>query len=223
MTAREPMRGVWRDRAGRQPDREAWTDDDRVVLVDDEGAATGAAHKSAVHHDDTPLHLAFSCYVFDPDGRLLLTTRAPDKPSFPGVLTNSVCGHPRPGEPVDLAATRRAHSELGLAVGAPRLLLPRFAYRAVMDGVVEHEICPVFAAWVEADTEPSLDPTEVGSARWVPWTSFRDEVLSGALAVSPWCAEQVRALADLPDDPASWPAADPALLPPAAHLSAGAR
>ena len=61
------------------------------------GSPVGQAPKSVVHHDDTPLHLAFSCYVVDPAGRLLVTTRAASKPSFPGVVTNTVCGHPRAG------------------------------------------------------------------------------------------------------------------------------
>ena len=64
--------------------RGAWVSDDPVVLLDDAGSPVGQAPKSVVHHDDTPLHLAFSCYVVDPAGRLLVTTRAASKPSFPG-------------------------------------------------------------------------------------------------------------------------------------------
>ena len=66
----------------------AWNDD-TVVLVDESGAAIGTALKSEVHHESTPLHLAFSCSLFDLEDQLLVTTRASSKPSFPGVLTNS--------------------------------------------------------------------------------------------------------------------------------------
>lgn len=188
------------------------------MLLDPRGRAIGTAPKAGVHHANTPLHLAFSLYVFNDRGELLVTRRALGKATFPGLWTNSVCGHPGPGEAIDAAARRRAEQELGLRLGALRLLLPEYAYRAEMDGVVEHELCPVLAAWVDSGTVASAAREEVEQTRWVPWTTFVDEVRSGSLALSPWAAEQVEALTGLGPEPEAWPQADPGLLPPAARL-----
>jgi isopentenyl-diphosphate Delta-isomerase len=186
---------------------------EQVVLLDEGGNAIGTSAKADVHGTDTPLHLAFSCYVFDADGRFLLTQRAIDKPTFGGVWTNSCCGHPAPGEPMADAVRRRVGQELGLTLGRLTLVLPRFRYRAVMDnGTVENEMCPVFTATASDDPRP--DPAEVEAWEWVPWAQFRDDVLSGRREVSQWCREQVEAL---PLDPLSAPSADPAGLPPAAR------
>ena len=217
VVSREPMRLVHADRAARDPHHGAWVSDDDVVLLDDAGSPVGRAPKSVVHHDDTPLHLAFSCYVVDPAGRLLVTTRAASKPSFPGVVTNTVCGHPRPGEDLAEAVRRRARSELGVEVGDLRLVLPDFRYRAVMNGLVEHELCPVFVGFVD-DDRMATDPAEVDDAQWVPWAQFRDEVLAGDRTVSPWCTEQVPLLDALGPDPHAWPAGPRDGLPPAAEL-----
>jgi isopentenyl-diphosphate delta-isomerase type 1 len=220
VTSRDPMRLVARDRAAVDPFGGAWVSDDPVVLVDEGGAPIGQGRKSAIHHDDTPLHLAFSCYVLDPAGRLLVTTRAASKPSFPGVVTNTVCGHPTPGEDLAQAVRRRARSELGVEVGDLRLVLPEFRYRAQMNGIVENEVCPVFVGWATNDST-APDPEEVDDVQWVPWEQFRDEVLEGVRTVSPWATEQVPLLAALGPDPRSWPAGSRAALPPAATLGPG--
>jgi isopentenyl-diphosphate Delta-isomerase len=186
---------------------------EQVVLLDESGKAVGVADKSTVHHCDTPLHLAFSCYVFDEGGAVLLTRRATHKPTWPGVWTNSFCGHPAPGEDLAEAVRRRATQELGVALEGVRLLLPAFRYRAVMpDGVVENEMCPVFVATTSDPVAP--DPDEVADVEWVDWAAFRSSVLAGARPVSPWCVEQVQAL---PADPVTAPGQPEASLPAAAR------
>jgi isopentenyl-diphosphate delta-isomerase len=184
-----------------------------VVLLDEEGRATGTADKAGVHGPDTPLHLAFSCYVLDADRRLLLTRRALHKKTWPGVWTNTVCGHPGPGEPIHDAVRRRARGELGLELDTLTLVLPAYRYRFAMhDGTVENEMCPVFVATTHAEARP--DPDEVDDVAWVDWADLRAQVLAGARDVSPWCADQLR---QLPAEPWSAPDADPGLLPAAAR------
>jgi len=184
---------------------------ERVVLLDDAGRAIGTEAKATVHHATTPLHLAFSSYVIDDAGRVLLTRRALSKPTWPGVWTNSCCGHPLPGEPVPAAVRRRLADELGVVTEAIELVLPEFRYRAEMPtGVVENELCPVYR--VRWSGDPTPDPAEVASYQWVEWSEVRD-----VPGLSPWCLLQLDELSGLGATPGEWPVADPALLPPAAR------
>ena len=169
--------------------------EDRVVLLSDDGQPIGSALKSEVHHEHTPLHLAFSCYVLDAAGRLLVTRRAWSKTTWPGAWTNSCCGHPGPGEDVEDAVRRRLRQELGLEVSDLHAVLPDFRYRAVMsDGVVENEVCPVYVAHCADPGSLAPDPDEVVEHEWVHWARFRDDALSGRREVSPWCRLQLDAL-----------------------------
>jgi isopentenyl-diphosphate delta-isomerase len=161
-----------------------------VVLVDDDGRAVGTMPKREVHHGETPLHRAFSAYLFDDAGRLLVTRRADDKATFPGMWTNTVCGHPGPGEDDDAAIARRAGAELGLDVADLRPALPDYRYRAEFRGVVENEICPVYIGRFCGD--PAPDPTEVGEWELLDWAAFRRRQESEGDAWSPWCREQAR-------------------------------
>jgi isopentenyl-diphosphate delta-isomerase len=186
-----------------------------VVLVDETGYASGTAAKAAVHHARTPLHLAFSCYLFNGAGQFLLTRRAESKRTWPGVWTNTCCGHPLPGEPMSGSVLRRLQDELGIGAAKLALVLPRFRYQARMaNGVLENEVCPVYAAY--SDVPPDPDPAEVVEARWVDWGEFCEAVRTGQQPVSPWCAMQLAELTALGPRPPDWIPADAADLPPAA-------
>src|SRR5689334_6986978 len=165
---------------------------EQVVLLTPDGTPCGVADKASVHREVTPFHLAFSCYVFDASGRLLVTRRALHKLTWPGVWTNSCCGHPGPGEAPADAVLRRVVQELGLSVANLTLALPEFSYRASFGGVEEYELCPVFLA--RADAEPQLDPDEVAAAEWWSWPDFVAAATAPDSTISPWAQKQVRAL-----------------------------
>jgi isopentenyl-diphosphate delta-isomerase len=164
-----------------------------VVLLDGDGRPCGAAPKAEVHHGDTPLHLAFSCWLVDGLGRTLLTRRAATKRTWPGAWSNSFCGHPAPGERVEDAVHRRAAVELGTRVSEPVAVLPDFRYRAVMDdGTVENEICPVYIAGLLSPAEPNR--AEVSDLRWVPFADLSGALGAEPSSYSPWMLEQLDAL-----------------------------
>lgn len=164
-----------------------------VVLMSEGGDEIGVEYKSDVHGADTPLHLAFSCYLLDEGGRLLVTRRALAKQTWPGAWTNSFCGHPGPGEALEEAVRRRAGEELGARIGALRCVLPGFRYRAVdAGGIVENEICPVFVARLGGTVDPR--PEEV--VEWA-WASTEDVTASAErtpFAFTPWMSEQLALL-----------------------------
>lgn len=169
-------------------------DQERVVLLEADGTPRGTELKSVVHTGDTPLHLAFSVHLMAADGRVLMTRRALSKKTWPGVWTNSLCGHPAPGEATADAIRRRAQQELNLDpawLSDPEPLLPQFRYRAVdASGVVENEICPVFVVQllVDPDQLPEPNPDEVAEQRWLPGTDLVAAVQAAPFVVSPWLA-----------------------------------
>ncbi len=165
-----------------------------IVLVDETGRAIGTAEKWSSHHSHTPLHLAFSCYVFDHSGSFLVTRRAMEKKVWPGVWSNSVCGHPAPKERVVAAIQRRLQYELGMTACDFELVLPQHMYRAPpFAGVVEYEFCPVFVA--RAESEPRANPIEVADFEWVRWTDFVEAAEQDTSEVySWWCKNQLKEL-----------------------------
>jgi isopentenyl-diphosphate delta-isomerase len=162
---------------------------DRVVLLDADGEPVGSGLKSTIHTENTPLHLAFSCHVVNAAGKVLVTRRALSKQTWPGVWTNSFCGHPQPDETTTDSVARRAAYELGLDITNLELVLPNFRYRAVdASGIVENEICPVYLARV--DTDPTPNPHEVMDSSWVDPGALGESIARTPWAFSPWLVLQ---------------------------------
>lgn len=172
--------------------------DDVVVLVDDDGNDAGTAPRLAVHTADTPRHRAFSTHLRRADGKVLITRRALHKKTWPGVWTNSACGHLLPGETPVQAALRRVPLELGAAPTNLRVVLPDFTYRATdASGIVENELCPVMVGDIDADAL-DLNPDEVAEHAWVTWDEVRNLVCTAPFLLSPWAVLQVPQLGERP-------------------------
>ena len=141
-----------------------------------------------------------------------------EQAELPGVVTNTVCGHPRPGEDLAEAVRRRARSELGVEVRDLRLVLPDFRYRAVMNGLVEHELCPVFVGFVDDDRARDRPRggrrRAVGAVAAVPRRGAR----RAAAPSRPGAPSRCRCSTPSAPDPRAWPAGPRDGLPPAAEL-----
>jgi isopentenyl-diphosphate delta-isomerase type 1 len=176
---------------------------DHVVLLSEAHEPIGEVPRSSVHSRTTPLHLAFSVHVFDDTGKTLTTRRSLTKGTWPGVWTNTCCGHPRPGESIPAAIRRRLHDELGLAIGDLECVLPDFAYRATdANGIVENEVCPVFAARVVHPSAPLLpNPDEVLDWRWARWLDVTEAARRTPFIFSPWAVLQMAELGPRPWSP----------------------
>lgn len=171
--------------------------DEQVVLLDEAGAPIGAMGKAQVHTEHTPLHLAFSCYLLNESGEVLLTRRALSKQTWPGVWTNSFCGHPAPGEAMVDAIARRGREELGTEVSEIQVVLPDFRYRATdTSGIVENEICPVHVAHLVGDLTPN--PAEVVEWAWITPEQLAGAIARAPFAFSPWLVEQLSQLSAHP-------------------------
>lgn len=137
-----------------------------LELVDEDGTTIGTAEKLAAHQPPGQLHRAFSVFLFDERGRLLLQQRALGKYHSPGVWSNTCCGHPYPGEAPFAAAARRTYEELGVS---PSLLAEagtvRYNHPDPHSGLVEQEFNHLFVGMVQSPLRP--DPGEVGTTAFV--------------------------------------------------------
>lgn len=165
--------------------------EEQVVLVDADDRPVGIGGKQSVHVDGA-LHRAFSIFVFNRAGELLLQRRAGSKYHSAGLWTNTCCGHPRPSESLEAAAARRLQEEMGFACELERAF--QFRYRAQLDnGLIEHEIDHVFLG--RSDAEPRPNPEEVSDYSWRSPAHLSDDLARHPERYSYWlrhCFARVR-------------------------------
>jgi isopentenyl-diphosphate delta-isomerase len=162
-------------------------DRSQVLLVDEQGHVLSTMAKLDAHEAPGHLHLAFSVFLFDGSGRLLVQKRASSKYHFPGIWANACCSHPEPGEDLVASAERRLAEELG--VSAQLDDVGSFVYRAVdpVSGRVEHEFDHVLVGTLADGDEPRPAPDEVDAVEWVEPGSVLDAGPERGYA--PWFAQ----------------------------------
>lgn len=138
-------------------------EEELVVLVDQDDNQHGVAKKMEAHEKGL-LHRAFSVFVFNSKGELLLQKRAAGKYHSPGLWTNTCCSHPRVGEKVEDAASRRLLEEMGMDCALSKTF--SFVYRAELENnLIEHEFDHVFIG--VTDDEPKMNPEEVQDFKYL--------------------------------------------------------
>ena len=154
-----------------------------LILVDRDDNELGTLSKARCHDGEGVLHRAFSLFVFDPDGRLLLQRRAHDKRLWPGYWSNSCCSHPRAGERMEEAVHRRLLQELGIV--AELDFVYKFVYQARYGAAgSEHELCWVYAG---VTAEPvQANETEVAEWRFVDPEGLAAELDAHPERYTPW-------------------------------------
>ncbi len=159
------------------------SEDDALILVDSEDQAIGTLSKAACHDGAGRLHRAFSLFIFNERGELLLQQRAAGKRLWPLFWSNSCCSHPRAGETQELAAHRRLAEELGLE--AKLQYLYRFEYMArYLDQGSEHELCSVYAGVTNRD--PKTNGNEIADWRWITPEALSTELAQERDRFTPW-------------------------------------
>jgi isopentenyl-diphosphate Delta-isomerase len=168
--------------------------DDHIVLVDKQNRVLGTTPKLVSHNQNTPLHRAFSLFIFNSKGEILLQQRSSKKKTWPLIWSNSCCGHPMLNETNINAAKRRAKFELGMNIKQAFEVLPDYSYKAELNGVVENEICPVIITFT--DENPTINRNEVECVRWVKWDAFLNEIRIKPSFYSVWCEQEAKLLSE---------------------------
>jgi len=159
------------------------SEDELLVLVDAEDNETGHMTKAECHDGAGVLHRAFSVFLFNQHGEILLQQRGADKRLWPMYWSNSCCSHPRKGESLELATTRRLQDELN--VSATLEFVYKFSYQARFgEAGSENEMCSVFLG--RLDGEPNANATEIEAMRFVTAGHLSDELAATPDKFTPW-------------------------------------
>lgn len=156
--------------------------EEKVILVNENDEQLGLMGKMEAHQKAL-LHRAFSVFVFNKKGELMLQQRALDKYHSPGLWTNTCCSHQRSGESNLQAGKRRLQEEMGFECGLKELF--SFVYKAPFDnGLTEHELDHVMVG--HYDQDPVINPAEVASFKWMPMEDVKRDILEQPELYTEW-------------------------------------
>jgi isopentenyl-diphosphate Delta-isomerase len=167
-----------------QPDnRVVSSDDEQLIVVDGDDNEVGFLTKADAHDGRGTLHRAFSLFVFNSAGELLVQQRAQGKRLWPGYWSNTCCSHPRRGEDMDSAIHRRLLEEFGLR--AELEFLFKFRYQAQYDSQgAEHELCWVYAG--RSNERPRENVNEIAAWRYLTPQALQTEIACAPKTFTPW-------------------------------------
>ena len=156
---------------------------DELILVDEQDREIGFRSKAQCHDGQGALHRAFSLFIFNPTGELLLQQRSAAKRLWPLYWSNSCCSHPRRGESMELAIERRLREELALSCDLK--FLYKFIYHAQFGELgAEHELCWVYAGRTAAELKPNHN--EIAAWRYVSPADLDREMVERPERFTPW-------------------------------------
>jgi isopentenyl-diphosphate delta-isomerase len=163
------------------------SEEEPLILVDEHDRAIGHLSKGECHDGDGVLHRAFSLFIFNSEGELLLQQRSAEKRLWPLFWSNSCCSHPRRGETMEVATKRRLAEELGMASRFQHLFT--FQYQArYLDLGSENEVCSVYAGC--CDEPPQPNKTEIAAVRWISADELDREFIERPEVFTPWFAQE---------------------------------
>jgi isopentenyl-diphosphate delta-isomerase len=155
---------------------------EEVILVDQSDAPLGTMEKMEAHRQAL-LHRAFSVFIFNSKGEMLLQQRSPEKYHSAGLWTNACCSHPRPGEDTGDAAVRRLREELGFTTPLEKLF--DFTYKSQYDnGLTEFEFDHVFIGTYDQAIHP--DKKEVSDYAYRSVSEIRSALQSAPDTFTSW-------------------------------------
>jgi len=156
--------------------------DELLILVDSDDIEIGLMDKVLVHKTGV-LHRAFSVFIFDPEGNLMLQQRALGKYHSPGLWSNTCCSHPRKGETTPAACSRRLKEEMGISCSLKFAF--SFTYRASFEnGLIEHEFDHVYFG--SSDSIPKTDPQEVMDWKYMSVDELKKDISAHSENYTEW-------------------------------------
>lgn len=158
-------------------------DDEMLIVVDQDDNIIDYKDKITCHLGEAILHRAFSIFIFNDEGQLLLQQRSDQKMLWPLIWSNSCCSHPRKGETLEVATHRRLREELGIDTELQHLFT--FQYSAKWKDVgSEREMCAVYIG--KSNKSPTVNANEIAAWKYIDMDELEREIAANSEMYSPW-------------------------------------